>query len=162
VKYERLCDACGEFYTSYHNKKYCSKACQVFHIRGEKHHLWKPKETKQCVVCGTELPHKRHQNQKYCSASCMSVARCGRITDKHGYIQIKDPDKKWGKNSAYIPEHRYVMEQHLGRKLEPFEQVHHINGVKTDNRLDNLSIVTLHTHRGGVICPYCNKNFFIK
>lgn len=45
-----------------------------------------------------------------------------------------------GGKSRWMFEHRYVMQQHLGRALEAHEQVHHKNGQRHDNRLENLEL----------------------
>ena len=49
-------------------------------------------------------------------------------------------------NGKRIDEHRYIMEQHLKRKLNRNEIVHHINGNKGDNRLENLKLMSLSEH----------------
>lgn len=58
----------------------------------------------------------------------------------------KSAYRKLSVNGVNIDEHRYVMEQHLGRKLQRNEVVHHKNGNKLDNRLENLEVLTLAEH----------------
>lgn len=49
-------------------------------------------------------------------------------------------------NKGYLYQHRMVMENSVGRHLEPGEVVHHINEIKTDNRLENLFLCSPEEH----------------
>ncbi len=86
----------------------------------------------------------------------------GRIKDKWGYIQIWMPEHPNAKMAGYIHEHRLVMSNHLGRPLTSKEFIHHKNGIRDDNRLENLELLTHNVHRGKVECPYCKQEFTIR
>lgn len=127
----------------------------MFHC-GAGHANYKGPMEKRCLNCGTIFV-KKYQSLgkriKYCSLTCAGkhMHQVGsrpkkrnmgeRKTWSDGYVYIKVAEGKWDY------EHRYVMEKVLGRKLTRKEVVHHVNGVRTDNRPENLKVMSTSEHR---------------
>jgi len=61
---------------------------------------------------------------------------------KAGYVMVHAPTHPRAQKRPYVFEHILVIEDLLGRYLEPFENVHHRNGVRDDNRPENLELWT--------------------
>lgn len=72
--------------------------------------------------------------------------RSSRFIDCSGYVQIYWPEHPMATKSGCVREHRLVMMEHLGRELLPDEVVHHINGIKHDNRIENLMVMKAWEH----------------
>jgi len=93
----------------------------------------------KCLQCGVKFRTSRGRSRsaKFCSASCYHRAQG---TDNRKYVVITVDGQP-------IYEHRRIMQQHIGRALLPTEHVHHINGNRRDNRLENLSLHSPQEHR---------------
>lgn len=72
--------------------------------------------------------------------------RGGQQIDRDGYTRTWAPDHPYPRRAVYVLEHVRVMELHLGRRLQSGELVHHINGDKADNRLENLQVMSWAEH----------------
>ncbi len=64
----------------------------------------------------------------------------GKRKNEYGYIFVWKPEHPNAMKVGYVLEHRLVMEEHLGRYLTKEEEIHHINEIRDDNRIENLKL----------------------
>lgn len=157
----KICATCGKKFKrqrqrtlrSWKRAKYCSPECAKAARR--------PKAI-PCEKCGQMIvPYSQGKRgrMRFCSLRCANTNRpINPETTKYRRKNIR---------GRRVLEHRWVMECKLGRKLSTLEYVHHKNGNRLDNRLENLELTTslAHTrahllkHSLTWVCEVCGKTF---
>jgi hypothetical protein len=165
ARQQYVCEKCKTVFeaTSGRIQRFCSRGCR------------KTGQDKKCPVCG-KMFYVFPQKLK------TPIGRFGIACSEQCYVVYKRtvlcPPKPWINSSGYLnirdiktgktmQQHRLVMENHLGRRLESWEVVHHIDGNKTNNELSNLVVTVQNKHAKttrsdgmkDVRCPHCLKNF---
>lgn len=151
---QSTCATCGcVIVMAWRSRRFCSQAC--FRVR---HPAPPPRPTlavvRSCAYCGAPFRVRPSDIKKgggrYCSHSCSAKDHTGprsarwaggRSAHPLGYVSVSVPGR------GPLLEHRVVAEQMLGRRLRRGEEVHHINGVKNDNRPENLEVLTTREHK---------------
>jgi hypothetical protein len=143
-------EGCGNIHRT---KGWCAKHYQRWFKYGDPNKKLKlaRNEVTVCTIVGCGKPHyaKSHCKMHYVRLTTHGevgpvqayndLPSTSRSITKHGYVVRYDKD--WGHpTNGYVFEHRLVMSQHLGRRLLSTESVHHINGDRQDNRLENLEL----------------------
>lgn len=117
-----------------------------------------PYGIKTCKACHKDFPVYRGFAVSYCSRECRgdtlserqlghknAMWKGGETVTSHaggGYIKELCPEHPRADAGGYVMQHRLVMERTIGRRLKPSERVHHKNGIRDDNRPENLELWT--------------------
>lgn len=142
------CSKCGKltYYSQSQikqNRKYfCSRNCR------------KQQNNFGCHMCkqifSVRTYRVKNGKVKYCSRSCLGKDLLKKYPSIFGFKKLNKPFHRYKtitiKGHQYR-EHRYIMEQHLKRKLESWEHVHHINDNSLDNRIENLIVLSNADHQ---------------
>jgi hypothetical protein len=148
--YKGNCKICGkEFIACRPTQFLCSHKCSGIYQDGRpKKKGWhRPKFTKEhrkkLALANIGKKHTEETKKKISNAEMgekSATWKGGRYPNADGYIIIIMHKHPFADNRGRYMEHRFVWEQHHGRYLTKEEQIHHINEIKHDNRLENLML----------------------
>jgi len=167
----RACLNCNSFFRPRRKTNvYCCRTCQVTHLRATGKINGRPRIglSLNCQHCQAEfyVPQYRANTAKYCSPRCTALAHPQNTlkAQENSPIIKRSKDKKASAfpknyktikiNGKWVREHRWLMEQHLGRQLETWEQVHHIDGNHLNNDLSNLEVLSNADHQRKELQPW--------
>jgi hypothetical protein len=143
----------GEVKTNNHGIKSVWSACEKCgKERWTRYSVGKNKaEHNLCISCSAKLNPKKTKGEHN------GNWKGGRYAyGKEDYVRLRMPNHPNASKDGMISEHRYVMEQKIGRYLLKTEHVHHINGIKSDNRIENLKLVSPANHHiYNSLCSSC-------
>jgi hypothetical protein len=135
----------------------------------------KPGKVRQCVDCGDiKLVNSYHPDVKRCPICAARLRRGngnwnskGGFDNGQGYIRViifpDSPFYSMADSQGRILKHRLVMAEKLGRCLLRSEHVHHLNGNRNDNRLENLQLISQANHNiRQSLCFHCQLREDVK
>ena len=157
-----VCQFCGKPYhvkpSALKHTKYCSKACHdQAQFQGQ---------TIKCATCGkpVKVSPSLLGKRNFCSNKCRLSWLSGHVKEEvnvaghsaghkapHLTALNRERNPKLALEADAVrrgiyTDHRKIMEDYLGRRLEPWEDVHHINGIRDDNRIENLVVIPHREH----------------
>jgi HNH endonuclease len=138
------CGVCGGVLPPL-RRLYCSDACR---LQARRTGTYAP-----CEICGAEMYVSPHlvDRKRFCSVPCANKAKeldgpGYKVRRQDGYIMVYYPKHPDATGDRYVLEHRLVAEQKYGRRILRTEHVHHLNGIKDDNRPENLEVISPGDH----------------
>lgn len=122
------CNKCKRRYVASSRHRLCPKCRGQLGKRPCACGRLKQRKSRVCKLCYYQSKQYPYSNRRH--------------VDKRGYLYVYYRAHPFADKSGRVFEHRLILEQKLGRYLLPFESVHHKNGARNDNRIENLELWT--------------------